>query len=169
MFDETIVEVKPQTKPNREKTINVEVDVDTKERKYRMYCFVERHLSPIDKGIQAAHSIVEYSKEYGNYPSYYRWANYDKTIILLNGGNINDLDDICKELNEWKIKYTLFKEEDLGGIVTSVAVLVDDRVFDEEYYHYEIEEREESGFDLTEEEYQICVLRELIKSKHLAR
>ena len=27
---------------------------------YRMYCFVERHLSALDKGIQLAHSIVEY-------------------------------------------------------------------------------------------------------------
>ena len=169
MCQETIVEAKPQTKPIRKKVINVDVDVDTEGRTYRMYCFVERHLSSIDKGIQAAHSIVEYSKEYGNYPSYYRWANYDKTIILLNGGTTNDLSDICKELNEWKIRYSLFKEEDLGGIVTSVSVLVDDRTFDEEYYHYEIEEREESGIDLTEEEYQICVLRELIKSKHPAR
>lgn len=81
MCQETILEAKPQTKPIRKKVINVDVDVDTEGRTYRMYCFVERHLSSIDKGIQAAHSIVEYSKEYGNYPSYYWWANYDKLLF----------------------------------------------------------------------------------------
>lgn len=106
MFDETIVEVKPQTKPNRKKTINVEVDIDTKGRKYRMYCFVERHLSPIDKGIQAAHSIVEYSNLYSE--------NTD--------------------------------------------------------YQYNIEEQQmEEGDCLTDEEEQISFLRDLIKSKHIAR
>lgn len=169
MFQETIVVAKPQTKAIREKTINVEVDSDTKGRKYRMYCFVERHLSPIDKGIQAAHSIVEYSNLYSENADYVSWSFSDKTIVLLNGGTVTDLCDICKELTDWDVNFSLFREEDLGDIVTSVALLVDDRMFDEEYYHYEIEEREESGIDLTEEEYQICVLRELIKSKHLAR
>ena len=27
---------------------------------YRTYVFVERHLSPIDKGIQSAHAVIEY-------------------------------------------------------------------------------------------------------------
>ena len=30
----------------------------------RMYVFVERHLSPIDKGIQSAHAVVEYSNKF---------------------------------------------------------------------------------------------------------
>lgn len=170
MFDETIVEVKPQTKPNREKTINVEVDVDTKGRKYRMYCFVERHLSPIDKGIQAAHSIVEYSNLYSENVDYVSWSFSDKTIVLLNGGTVTDLSDICKELKDWNINFSVFREEDLGNIVTSVAVLVDNKVIDEEYYHYEIEEKQmEEGDCLTDEEEQISFLRDLIKSKHLAR
>lgn len=170
MFDETIVEGKPQTKPIREKITNVKADIDTKGRKYRMYCFVEKHLSPIDKGIQAAHSIVEYSNLYCENVDYVIWSYSDKTIVLLNGGSVTDLCDICKELDEWNINFSIFREEDLGSIVTSVAVLVDDRVFDDEWYHYNIEETQmEEGNDLTDEEEQISFLRDLIKSKHLAR
>lgn len=166
MFDETIVEVKPQTKPIREKTINVEADIDTKGRKYRMYCFVERHLSPIDKGIQAAHSIVEYSNLYGENIDYVIWSFSDKTIVLLNGGSVTDLCDICKKLTDLDINFSVFREEDLGNIVTSVAVLVEDSVFEtEEDESFEIEEVGEK----TEEERRIDFLRELIKSKHLAR
>ena len=31
--------------------------------KYRMYILVERHLSPLDKGIQSAHAVAEYYNE----------------------------------------------------------------------------------------------------------
>lgn len=166
MCNETIVEVKPQIKPIREKAINVEVDIDTKGRKYRMYCFVERHLSPIDKGIQAAHSIVEYSNLYGENVDYVIWSLSDKTIVLLNGGSVTDLCDICKELNEWNINFSIFREEDLGSIVTSIAVLVDDRVFaSEEDESFEIDEVS----DKSEEEHKIDLLIKLIKSRHLAR
>lgn len=166
MLDEVIVEAKPQTKPIRKKTINVEVDIDSKGRKYIMYCFVERHLSPIDKGIQAAHSIVEYSNLYSENIDYVIWSYSDKTIVLLNGGTVTDLCDICKELTDLNVNFSIFREEDLGEIVTSVAVLVDDRVF----APYEDEGLKiEEVINKSEEEHRIDFLRELIRTKHLAR
>ena len=66
--------------------------------KYRMYILVERHLSPFDKGIQSAHAVAEYYNECRLWnkkeemKAFDKWANEDKTLILLNGGTVIDLD-----------------------------------------------------------------------------
>lgn len=167
MDAESIIDIitKSEPKPTRQKNNNVNVMVDVEPMKYRMYCFVERHLSPIDKGIQAAHSIVEYANQYGDNVDYAIWAYSDKTIVLLNGGTVNDLCDICKELNDYNINYSLFKEQDLGNIITAVAVLVDDRSFNS----VNQDEWKEEYTELSEEEKRIELLRKLIHSKRLAR
>lgn len=165
MDAEALIDAIAQTKPIRQKNNNVDVMIDVEPRKYRMYCFVERHLSPIDKGIQAAHSIVEYSNQYCNNVDYTIWSYSDKTMVLLNGGTVNDLCDICKKLNDYSINYSLFKEQDLGNVITAVAVLVDDRSFN----NVKQDGWKEEYFELSEEEKRVEILRELIYSKHLAR
>lgn len=102
---------------------------------YRMYCFAERHLSPLDKGIQSAHSIIEYGNKYNDASDEYSiWSNRDKTIIVLNGGTVNDLKKLNSELSAKGIPHSLFIEEDLGDAMTCISVLVDDRVFDKNKY-----------------------------------
>lgn len=109
--------------------------MEDKRLKKRMYVFVERHLSPIDKGIQAAHAIVEYFNEailwekekYINL--YTEWANLDKTLILLNGGSVTELDNLIEELYNSNIHCGVFREPDLDNIVTAVSVIVDEQVF----------------------------------------
>ena len=100
----------------------------------RMYVFVERHLSPIDKGIQSAHAVVEYSNKFSKNENYYQWSFYDKTLILLNGGVVSDLVDLTKTFYENEIPFSFFKEVDMDNILTSVAVLVDERVFNKDKY-----------------------------------
>lgn len=105
---------------------------------YRMYVLVERHLSPIDKGIQAAHAIASYSNvmEHDSElkEQYKKWCNEDKTIILLNGGTVKDLKYYMDEMSKLNISYSYFKEPDLDNIVTAIAILVDERVFNKEKY-----------------------------------
>ena len=101
---------------------------------YRMYCLVLRQLSPIQKGIQAAHSVVEYGNKYGDTTEYIAWSTVSKTIIMLDGGVLTDLEEIMPHLDERNIKYSVFREEDLGDIVTCISILVDERVFDDETY-----------------------------------
>lgn len=110
---------------------------------YRMYCLSERHLSGIQKAIQGAHAIVEYGLAYGNSPEYKKWAGEDKTIIVLDGGTFQDMMHIVDSLNELKIPFATFKEPDLGWILTSIAFLVDERVWDTKTYgssyaHYQL-------------------------------
>ena len=101
---------------------------------YRMYCLVLRQLSPIQKGVQSAHSIVEYADKYGYTIEYLTWSRVNKTIIMLDGGTLLELNDIIEVLEENEIKYAVFREEDLGDIITSISILVDERVFDRKAY-----------------------------------
>lgn len=109
----------------------------------KMYCFVNGlYMSPIQHGIQSAHAIAEMSLQ--NTPIYEKWAKDHKTIIILNAVNHAGLVDAkeffsgignhLEKYNYNDIKYgehyaTSFFHEDeqsLGGILTSVAVLLED-------------------------------------------
>lgn len=114
-----------------EDDFNVKVD---DKRLYRMYCLVLRQLSPMQKGIQAAHSIVEYANKFPYDEEYKEWAKFDKTIIVLDAGTSFDIEEIIDQLDEHKVDYAIFKEEDLNSITTSIAILVDDRVFDKDNF-----------------------------------
>lgn len=107
---------------------------------YRMYVLDERHLSPLDKGIQSAHAICEYynivsqeNKE--DFEKYKRWALEDKTIVILNGGTVKDLNSIISLMYEKNINNIgIFHEIDLDNIVTAIAILVDEQVWNLEKY-----------------------------------
>ena len=101
---------------------------------YRMYCLVLRQLSSIQKGVQSAHSIVEYADKYNDTVEYLTWSRVNKTIIMLDGGVLSELEEIISQLDENEIKYAVFREEDLGNIVTSVSILADERVFNHKLY-----------------------------------
>lgn len=118
---------------NKAKIVDIN-SLDGDELTYRMYCFVLRQLSPIQKGIQSAHAIVDYAKHYAGSDEYYEWSNFDETIIILDGGVVSDLENIMSDLCGESIRYGVFQEPDLNNIITAVAVLVDERVFDRESY-----------------------------------
>jgi hypothetical protein len=105
-----------------------------------MYGLVPYNLSPIQQGIQYGHAVVEYSLKFGGSTPYKRWAEHDKTFIILNGGTTNtrrfngelvgSLNQYRKELIDRKIWIADFNEPDLGDQLTAVVFLIDDRVFD---------------------------------------
>lgn len=155
---------------------------------YRMYIFVERHLSSLDKGIQAAHAIVEYSNKYSNTEEYRKWSLFDKTLILLNGDTVLDLENILQELDENEINYSVFKEKDLNNVPTAIAVIVGDNVYNQEdlndYTCHLITEEQNKLLELGQEEFvkyaeekwlkimggnKNKLIFNLLKSKHLAR
>lgn len=102
--------------------------------KYRMYSLVLRQLSPIQKGVQSSHSIVEYIKKFYKSSEYIQWVNVDKTIIMLDGGTYPELKECRDTLAELGVPYAAFYEEDLGNITTSISFLVEDKVWDSENY-----------------------------------
>ena len=141
------------------------------ELEYRMYGLVPYNISPIQQAIQYGHALQEYnnamfeqlykdkwqkSKKDDDFIKFQKWANKDKTFIILNGGTTNKqpsittgepfgtLDKYALQLNEQKIKIATFNEPDLNDALTAVVFLVDERVFDKKKYP-DFEEKPTSG------------------------
>jgi hypothetical protein len=162
-------------------------------RTYRMYGLVPYNISPIQQGIQFGHAVVEYGLEFGNSPEYQKWANEDKTFIILNGGTTNtrwdEIDNYVGSLNNHRqllsdedVQFRSFFEPDLGDQLTAVVFLADDRVFDKKiwpdyngtFYADGTPEATEywnwiMKFDESEQEARrIVFLREFLKNFRLA-
>ena len=157
------------------------------ELKQRMYCLVLRQLNSIQKGVQAAHSIVEYIDAMDelddNADALKHWMDEDKTLIMLDGGTCPDMKETMRLFDENNIQFAAFHEEDLNGLVTSIAVLASERVWNRERYpdyegvvsgwnerscqsDYESHNMEHLiGMGLTREE---LFLRSFLPNKHLA-
>lgn len=102
---------------------------------YRMYSFVLRQLNPMQKGVQTTHAVVEYAEKQGkDNEGYRKWANEDKTLIILDGGVYQDMNDIRTKLFSRGIKFEAFYEPDLNNMCTAIAVLADERVWNFERF-----------------------------------
>jgi hypothetical protein len=124
--------------------------IDMENLELRMYGLTNYQLTGIQKGIQFLHGVVEYGQMAnrigGNLLNKYNdWANNWKTVILLNGGTTNTnlaidgfpvgtLNKHLLSLEENGIDFSQFYEPDLGDQLTSVAFIVDERVFNRKKY-----------------------------------
>ena len=110
-----------------------------------MYGLVPYNISPIQQAIQFGHAVVEYGqnvKGAGNIEKIYnKWANKDKTFIILNGGTTNNSETYFGTLNkhlqvfyDTGIFVAPFYEPDLGNQLTAFVFLVDERVFNKTLY-----------------------------------
>lgn len=121
----------------------------------RMYCIVLRHLSGIQKGIQSAHAIIEYSNFFFRSKEYKRWARKDKTLIVLEVNSSQELEGILRELRELNHPIKEFIEPDINNSITTIAFLLNERIWDTETF-------------LEERNVKILRLRELILTLRLA-
>ena len=111
---------------------------------YRMYHLVMYNISPIQQGIQAYHSAIEYALRYSNTAEFQQWARNDKTVIILNGGTshnfeyeiskLGTMEKHCLVLVEHGIKFAVFHEPDLSFSTAAIAFLVPAKVWDKEAY-----------------------------------
>lgn len=108
---------------------------------YRMYAMVLRQLSPMQKGIQSLHAVVEYGEKVKSgdidaniKKAYNKWAKEDKTMIVLDAGTSVDLINAIYELIELNVPHAVFYEPDLYGMNTVVCFLADERVWDTKNY-----------------------------------
>lgn len=98
-------------------------------KKYRLYSFVLYQLSPIQKGIQAWHAGEEYVEQYKNTDEV-NYRKNDKTVIILDGGTYLNMLDIINNMELFNIKYSIFREPDLNDIITSICIMVDEKIYD---------------------------------------
>lgn len=127
--------VKPNSQPRKTE----------KYLEYRMYGMVPYNISPIQQGIQFGHAVVDYGRSVKDIKPleiiYNKWADNDKTFIILNGGTTNrdkerlgSLNIHFQTLNFNRIIVQPFYEPDLGDQLTAICFLVDERVFNREVY-----------------------------------
>lgn len=99
----------------------------------RMYFFVMYNLSGIQKGIQAGHAAVEYSRyamdRVGGYEQYVEFADNHKTFILLDGGSSNDMQYRLLELDDLEIPNAVFHEPDLNNSLSAIAFILPEDVY----------------------------------------
>lgn len=91
------------------------------------------NLSGIQKGIQAGHAAVEYSRyamdRVGGYEQYAEFADNHKTFILLDGGSSNDMQYRLLELDDLEIPNAVFHEPDLNNSLSAIAFILPEDVY----------------------------------------
>jgi hypothetical protein len=110
------------------------------DQKYRLYSLTNMYLSSIQKGLQTAHVVSELSLF--KRTAYQRWAESDRTIIILNGGNCADLEsfeqfllDLQEEHSHNNSKkfwpWAAFREDaqSLNGAITAVGIILPESVY----------------------------------------
>ena len=109
----------------------------------RMFGFVPYNISEIQKGIQYGHAKDQYERNFKNTELYNDWADNWKTYIIKNGGTTNlnkesrfygSLNKVLDTLNEQGIDLGAFYEPDIGDQLTGIALIADERVFNNEDY-----------------------------------
>ena len=116
-----------------------------KQLEKRMYFLTMYNISPIQQGIQCGHAQMEYALKHWEDEEFQDWAKNWKTWIILNGGTSNSKPAAIKDAGTMeqhyltllfhnKIKCTPFFEPDLNHSLTSIAFIVDERVFNKELY-----------------------------------
>jgi hypothetical protein len=113
----------------------------------RMYTLNKMYFMGIQAGIQSLHSVADYVFKYSDQEDLIRWATKDKTVIVLVGGFSNDLmlkqdptdpvwgmNHALHQLEQRGIKHAAFYETMANNCLSSIAFLVDERVWNRKKY-----------------------------------
>jgi hypothetical protein len=104
----------------------------------RLYTFTNYYLSSIQQAIQGAHAgfdmFVKYRTNYFAGMMMWDWAGNHKTMMCMNGGNNESLMGLVEFFDDINnpYPYAAFHEdgESLGGVLTSVAILLPAKIYD---------------------------------------
>jgi len=112
---------------------------------YRVYTFTHFMLSSIQQGIQSGHAATALVDKYYDAEATYKqdeeafdkiltWIREDKTIVCLNGGNSESMFEWYRFFNTHLNPFPWVKfhedESSMEGILTSIAILLPDRIYD---------------------------------------
>lgn len=111
----------------------------------RLYTFVNYYLSDLQRGLQTAHVVSELFNKYRQVgapakarKALYDWAGGEKTIIILNGGNSEELSKIYGMLARLEAKYPTADfyedEQSLNGALTAVGIVLPASIYNAERY-----------------------------------
>lgn len=102
----------------------------------RAYFFGNMYLSSIQQGIQAAHCLAEMFIGYVHGSSMEKilhdWAVHHKTMVLLDGGYAEALNELHGCFKDTKFPCGIFKEEEaaLNRTTTCVGIILPERIYE---------------------------------------
>lgn len=148
--------------------------------KLRAYFFLNMYMSGIHAGIQAQHCTAEMFRKYDCiHCSLHDWADNDKTTILLNGGNQDNLRTILHYMVQSEYPHAHFREskEALNSALTCIGIILPEKMF--RYREWELpvaevcdlEEYTHIASDGTPWHYtaeDLCLISEMSKLKLMA-
>lgn len=103
----------------------------------RCYHLNNMYLSSIQQGIQSAHAQMELFVKYpSNTPQgafLFDWATNHKTMIVLNGGFLSDMQEALEFLNNPSNPYPFAEfyesQEAMGGMLTNIAIVLPEKIY----------------------------------------
>jgi len=91
----------------------------------KLFVIVRKDLSVSQRAVQAGHVVAQFCL----YCPFSRWNN--GTLIYLGIKNLRHLEKLMNQLSYNNIKYTEFREPDIGNQVTAIATDQHYEIFDE--------------------------------------
>lgn len=98
----------------------------------RCYTFTLFHLRSIQQGIQAGHAAIELVSSKPDDDWVIEWAKKYKTMILLNGGDYEDMVALREFLANSDNPYPyahFWEDESLARLHTSTAIILPERIY----------------------------------------
>lgn len=134
----------------------------------RAYFWGNFYLSSIQQGIQALHTLGNIFVKYDQIGKddkltmTYEWADNHKTVVVMNGGDSADLQEIAEIVGGQKTyPWATFEEEGISDALTCVGIIVDNRMV-EFVNEVRSARREKRRFDFGErldnETYELVML-----------
>jgi hypothetical protein len=118
----------------------------------RLYTFCNYYLSSIQQGIQTAHVVSELMYKHcseNQFKMIQDWAKYHKTIVVCNGGNSKDIEDLhtffCNKENPYPLADFAEDEQSLNSALTCVGIILPEEIYEvksEFKYGYSSDSRE---------------------------
>lgn len=100
----------------------------------RLYSFVNYYLSSLQQGLQTAHIVSELFACHSDNLLLHKWAQYHKTIIILNGGNSESIWNIFQQIADSGINlpFAMFSEDrqSLNSAVTACGIIVPPSIYE---------------------------------------
>ena len=145
----------------------------------RLYSFTNKYLSDIQRGIQTAHLVSQFTNKYllgtesktDASSQVVSWSLICKDIIVFNGGNSEQLGITLELFRNPRNKYpfAVFRESDesLNGALTAVGIILPDLFKSKEDRNYMIT-KISSGDSYLPEDIMDGQLAELLNKSRLA-
>lgn len=91
----------------------------------KLYVVTRRDLSPGSQAVQGMHALVEFSMYHPNdYDDWYKQSNH---LCFLVVNDEQELGSLCRKLYNAGVKFSDFREPDLGMSLTAIAIEATDQ------------------------------------------